>query len=59
MCALPLAELVYENNELELAAQLVEEAMSSAVGFGFVDQLISAFITRASGSMRIERPPQR
>ena len=47
VCALPLAELVYENNELELAAQLVDEAMPSAVGFGFVDQLVSAFVTQA------------
>nr|WP_298726592.1 LuxR C-terminal-related transcriptional regulator [uncultured Steroidobacter sp.] len=47
VCALPLAELVYENNELDLAAQLVDEAMPSAVGFGFVDQLVSAFTTQA------------
>ena len=47
VCALPLAELVYENNELELAAQLVDEARPSAVGFGFVDQLVSAFVTQA------------
>jgi LuxR family maltose regulon positive regulatory protein len=47
VCSLPLAELVYENNEVDLAAQLVEESMPSAVGFGFVDQLVSAFVTRA------------
>jgi LuxR family maltose regulon positive regulatory protein len=47
VCALPLAELVYESNEIELAAQLVDEAMPSAVGFGFVDQLVSAFTIQA------------
>lgn len=47
VCSLPLAQLVYENNEVELAAQLIEEAMPSAVGYGFVDQLVAAFVTRS------------
>ncbi|MBL8270342.1 MAG: hypothetical protein JNL55_28340 [Steroidobacter sp.] len=47
VCSLPLAELVYENNELDFAAQLIDEAMPSAVGFGFVDQLVSALTTQA------------
>lgn len=47
VCALPLSELVYENNEIDLAAQLIDEAMPSAREFGFVDQLQSAFVTQA------------
>lgn len=46
VCSLPLAQLVYENNEVALAAELIEEAMPSAVGYGFVDQLVAAFVTR-------------
>lgn len=46
VCSLPLADVAYENNELALAEQLVEEAMPSALDFGFVDQLQSAFVTR-------------
>jgi LuxR family maltose regulon positive regulatory protein len=47
VCSLPLSEVAYENNELDLAAQLVDEAMPSAREYGFVDQLLSAFLIRA------------
>ncbi|HEY0938516.1 MAG TPA: LuxR C-terminal-related transcriptional regulator [Steroidobacter sp.] len=46
VCSLPLAHLVFENNEVDLAAELIDEAMPSAVDYGFVDQLVSAFVTR-------------
>jgi len=47
VCSLPLAEVAYENNELDLARKLIDEAMSSAREFGFVDQLLSAFLIQA------------
>ena len=47
VCSLPLSEIAYENNELDHADQLLTEAMPSALEFGFVDQLQSAFVTRA------------
>ena len=47
VCSLPLSEIAYENNELDLATQLIDEAMPSVREFGFVDQLLSAYITRA------------
>ncbi len=45
--ALPMSELLYECNELERAQELIEAALPHANDFGFVDQLLSGYITSA------------
>jgi LuxR family maltose regulon positive regulatory protein len=45
--SLALAEIVYENNELDRARQLIDDSWESALEFGFVDQLQNAVIIRA------------
>ncbi len=45
--ALPLSEIFYERNELSAAAELVERYLPLAAEFGFVDQLIAGFTTKA------------
>lgn len=47
VCSLPLAELLYENNELDRAEALVAGAMPSAREFGFIDQLQAAYVIQA------------
>ena len=51
MPALRLCEVIYENNELDYAERLIDDGLPSALGFGFIDQLMPAFLTRA----RIDR----
>ena len=45
--ALPLSEIYYELNELSTAAEIVERYLPMASEFGFVDQLIAAYTTKA------------
>lgn len=45
--ALPLSEIVYENNELARAERLIECALPYATELGFVDQLMPGYITHA------------
>jgi LuxR family transcriptional regulator, maltose regulon positive regulatory protein len=45
--ALPLAELLYESNEVDRANQLIEDTLPYATDLGFVDQLMPGFITNA------------
>src|SRR5260221_9278743 len=45
--ALPLSEILYENNELARAEQLIECALPYATDLGFVDQLMPGYITHA------------
>lgn len=45
--ALPLSEIVYENNNLEQAERLIENALPYATQLGFVDQLLPGYITQA------------
>lgn len=45
--ALPLAELLYDLNELEEAHSLVEQHLFAVRQWGFVDQLASGYLTRA------------
>jgi LuxR family transcriptional regulator, maltose regulon positive regulatory protein len=45
--ALPLAELLYESNDLDRAQQLIEDTLPYATDLGFVDQLMPGFITHA------------
>jgi LuxR family maltose regulon positive regulatory protein len=45
--ALPLAELLYESNDLDRAHQLIEDTLPYATDLGFVDQLMAGFITHA------------
>jgi LuxR family maltose regulon positive regulatory protein len=45
--ALPLSALLYENNELDRAAELIEGTLPRATEFGFVDQLLPGYLTQA------------
>lgn len=45
--ALPLAELLYQENQLERAADLVDSTLPYVTEFGFTDQLRSGFLTRS------------
>jgi LuxR family transcriptional regulator, maltose regulon positive regulatory protein len=45
--ALPLSEIYYELNALSAAAELVESYLPMASEFGFVDQLIAGYTTKA------------
>ncbi len=45
--ALPMAEILYECDELEEAAQLVDRYMPSIRQWGFVDQVASGYLVRA------------
>ena len=45
--ALPLAELLYDANELAEAQALVERHLASVRQWGFVDQFASGYLTRA------------
>lgn len=45
--ALPLAEIIYEANEINFASQLVEGALPYATELGFVDQLMPGYLTLA------------
>jgi LuxR family maltose regulon positive regulatory protein len=45
--SLPLSEILYENNELKRAAELLERALPYATELGFVDQLMPGYITHA------------
>ena len=45
--ALPLSEIYYELNEFSNAAELVERYLPMAAEFGFVDQLIAGYTTKA------------
>ena len=42
--ALPLAELAYERNDLDTAAQLVKDYLPVAREFGFIDELMSGYL---------------
>jgi LuxR family transcriptional regulator, maltose regulon positive regulatory protein len=44
---LPMSELLYECNDLERAQELINTAMPFANELGFVDQLLSGYITSA------------
>lgn len=46
-CALPLAEIYFERNELAAARALLEEYLPVATELGFVDQLISGWLTQS------------
>jgi len=46
-CALPLAEILYERNELDDASRLLDGYLPVATEMGFVDQLISGWLTLA------------
>lgn len=45
--ALPMSEVLYERNELARAEELLQAALPSAHEFGFVDHLMSGYITSA------------
>jgi LuxR family maltose regulon positive regulatory protein len=45
--ALPLSEILYENNDLVRAEHLIECALPYATELGFVDQLMPGYITHA------------
>lgn len=45
--ALPLAELLYQENQLDRAAELIDATLPYVMEFGFTDQLRSGFLTRA------------
>lgn len=45
--ALPLAEILYDVGELDLAADLVERHLPTVRQWGFVDQLAAGFLVRA------------
>ena len=45
--ALPMSELLYERNELDRAQDLIAAALPHANELGFVDQLLSGYITSA------------
>jgi LuxR family transcriptional regulator, maltose regulon positive regulatory protein len=45
--ALPMSEVLYECNELDRAQELINAAMPFANELGFVDQLVSGYITSA------------
>jgi LuxR family maltose regulon positive regulatory protein len=45
--ALPMSEVLYECNELDRAQELITAALPHANEFGFVDQLLSGYITSA------------
>ncbi len=46
-CSLPLAEIAYDAGNLGRAQQLIDESWSSALSFGYAEQLMSAFLTQA------------
>ncbi len=45
--ALPLAEILYERNELDRAQELLTDTLPAATVFGFADQLVSGYVTQA------------
>ncbi len=45
--SLPLSEILYENNDLKRAEELIERALPYATELGFVDQLMPGYITHA------------
>jgi LuxR family maltose regulon positive regulatory protein len=45
--ALPLSAVLYENNELNRAEELIEGTLPRATEFGFVDQLLAGYLTQA------------
>jgi LuxR family maltose regulon positive regulatory protein len=45
--ALPLAEVYYERNDIERAAELIDKYLESGSYFGYVDQLIGGWLTSA------------
>jgi LuxR family maltose regulon positive regulatory protein len=45
--ALLLAEVHYERNELEVAAELLDRHLARASELGFVDQLVAGFVTQS------------
>ncbi|MGI4960020.1 MAG: LuxR C-terminal-related transcriptional regulator [Janthinobacterium lividum] len=47
LAALPLAEALYERNDLKRASELIEKHIDKARSLSFADQLISGFLTRA------------
>ena len=47
MCALPLAEVLYERNQTDDAARLLEEYLPVSTEMGIVDQLISGWLTQS------------
>lgn len=47
LTALPLAEVLYETNQLARAEDLVQNTLPYATEMGFVDQLLAGFVTRA------------
>lgn len=51
-CALPLAEILFERNELDEARRLLDGYLPVATEMGFVDQLISGWITLARMQQR-------
>lgn len=47
LAALPLAEALYERNDLKRASELIEKHIDKARRLSFADQLISGYLTRA------------
>lgn len=45
--ALPMSAVLYENNELDRAEELIEGTLPRATELGFVDQLLPGYITQA------------
>lgn len=45
--ALPMSAVLYENNELDRAEELIEGTLPRATEFGFVDQVLPGYITQA------------
>lgn len=45
--ALPLSEIRYERNELDLARQLLDNYLPHVSAHGFIDQMIAAWMTQA------------
>jgi LuxR family maltose regulon positive regulatory protein len=45
--SLPLSEILYENNDLKRAEELIERALPYATELAFVDQLMPGYITHA------------
>ena len=46
-CALPLAELLFERNELDAVSELLDAYLPVATELGFVDQLICGWLTQS------------
>jgi LuxR family maltose regulon positive regulatory protein len=47
VCSAPLGEMLYENNEIERADELIQEALPLVRKYGFIEQLQVSFITAA------------